>query len=95
MFSGVLEFNGGECPPPTVINLLGIVPKNSETLPFRLVSDARKGNLSLEKWPVRLSKGWAPESLGVNRWKWARKGPLRGLSPHQQNPESTGCFVTI
>jgi hypothetical protein len=44
---------------------------------------------------VRLSKGWAPESLGVNRWKWARKGPLRGLSPHQQNPESTGCFVTI
>ena len=57
MFSGVLEFNGGECPPPTVINPLGIVPKNSETLPFRLVSDARKGNLSLEKWPVRLSKG--------------------------------------
>ena len=26
----------------------------------------------------RLSKGWAPESLGANRWKWARKGPLRG-----------------
>ena len=23
-----------------------------------------------------LSKGWAPESLGCNRWKRARKGPL-------------------
>ena len=42
-----------------------------------------------------LSKGWAPESLGSNRWKWARKGPLRGLAPHQQNPELPGCFVTI
>ena len=32
--------------------------------------------------PEPLSKGWAPESLEVNRWKRARKGPLRGWSPH-------------
>jgi hypothetical protein len=31
-----------------------------------------------ETWFSCLSKGWAPESLGSNRWKRARKGPLRG-----------------
>ena len=43
---------------------------------------------------LALSKGWAPESLGRNRWKRARKGLLHAWS-HAGNPELTGCFGTI
>ena len=73
--------------------LLSALPRRQRIRPFppKLRSFKKLSSRSLD-----LSKGWAPESLGRNRWKRARKGPLRGWTPHNAgNPESTGCFGTI
>jgi hypothetical protein len=47
MYSGIMEFNRASCPPPTVVTPTGVATKSSSILTVWLVSDARRGNLSL------------------------------------------------
>jgi hypothetical protein len=54
LHSGILEFVDPASPAPTIIEPLGVVPKNGVP-PFRLITDSRFGNKSLAKWPVRFT----------------------------------------
>jgi hypothetical protein len=50
--SGILEWVPPHCRPPLIVEPLGAVEKG--TAPFyRLISDARRSNKNLGKWPVR------------------------------------------
>lgn len=50
--SGILEWVPPFCDPPLVIEPLGAVEKSSAPF-YRLISDARRSNKCLGKWPVR------------------------------------------
>ena len=53
-YSGVLEHIDPRFPAPSIVEPLGVVPKNG-TPPFRLVTDSRRGNKDLAKWPVKFT----------------------------------------
>jgi hypothetical protein len=49
-----MEFSDPSFPAPAIVEPLGVVPKNGDP-PFRLVTDSRRGNKSLAKWPVKFT----------------------------------------
>ena len=53
-YSGVLEAVDPRDPAPCIVEPLGVVPKNGNP-PFRLVTDSRRGNKDLSKWPVKFT----------------------------------------
>jgi hypothetical protein len=50
----VLETVDPRFPAPSIVEPLGVVPKNGDP-PFRLITDSRRGNKSLAKWPVKFT----------------------------------------
>jgi hypothetical protein len=54
IYSGVLETVDPLLPAPCIVEPLGVVPKNG-TPPYRLVTDSRRGNKDLAKWPVKFT----------------------------------------
>jgi hypothetical protein len=54
IYSGVLETVDPRFPAPAIVEPLGVVPKNGDP-PFRLITDSRRGNKSLAKWPVKFT----------------------------------------
>ena len=54
MYSGVMEFNDPRFPAPSIVEPLGVVPKAGDPH-FRLITDSRRGNKSLAKWPVKFT----------------------------------------
>jgi hypothetical protein len=54
IYSGVLETNDPRFPGPAIVEPLGVVPKNGSP-PYRLITDSRRGNKHLAKWPVKFT----------------------------------------
>jgi len=54
IYSGVIETVDPRFPAPSIVEPLGVVPKNGDP-PWRLITDSRRGNECLAKWPVKFT----------------------------------------
>jgi hypothetical protein len=54
IYSGVIETVDPRFPAPAIVEPLGVVPKNGDP-PWRLITDSRRGNECLAKWPVKFT----------------------------------------
>ena len=54
IYSGVIETVDPRFPAPSIVEPLGVVPKIGDP-PWRLITDSRRGNECLAKWPVKFT----------------------------------------